>query len=58
MYFTNKFKVTLSMLTNSNFISNKGFLSLLQDIAEMHSAEVGYGIADFCVFIVQSYPTL
>ena len=44
MYFTNKFKVTLSMLTNSNFISNKGFLSLLQDIAEMHSAEVGYGI--------------
>ena len=46
MYFTNKFKVTLSMLTNSNFISNKGFLSLLQDIAEMHSAEVGYGIKD------------
>lgn len=46
MIFTNKFQITLSMLTNSNYVSNKGLLTLLQDIAEMHSAQVGYGITD------------
>lgn len=46
MFYTSNFKITLSMLTKSNYVSNKGFLSLLQDIAEMHSAAVGYGITD------------
>lgn len=46
MIFTNNFRIGLSILTNDNYISNKGFLSLLQDIAEMHSSSVGYGITD------------
>lgn len=46
MYFTQDFKIGLSMLGQSTFISNKGFLSILQDIAEMHSASIGYGVTD------------
>lgn len=46
MIFTSNFRIGLSILTNYNYVSNKGFLSLLQDVAEMHSAQVGYGITD------------
>lgn len=46
MIFTSDFRIGLSILTNHNYVSNKGFLSLLQDVAEMHSAHVGYGITD------------
>ncbi len=46
MYFTQDFKIGLSMLSQNTYISNKGFLSILQDIAEMHSASVGYGVTD------------
>lgn len=46
MVFKHDFKITLSMLTFSNYISNKGLLSLLQDVAEMHSVEIGYGITN------------
>ena len=46
MFFSNKFKIGLSNITNNNYISNKGFLSLLQDVAEMHSSSVGYGVTD------------
>ncbi len=46
MFFTQDFKITLSMLGKNIFISNKGFLSILQDAAEMHSASIGYGVTD------------
>ena len=46
MYFTQDFKIGLSMLGKNTYISNKGFLSLLQDIGEMHSASIGYGVTD------------
>ena len=46
MFYTENFRINLSMLNKSNYISNKGFLSILQDIAEMHSSSVGYGVTD------------
>ena len=46
MFFTRDFRIGLSMLGQSTYISNKGFLSILQDIAEMHSASIGYGVTD------------
>lgn len=46
MFFTRDFRIGLSMLGQNTYISNKGFLSILQDIAEMHSASVGYGVTD------------
>ena len=46
MFFTQDFRVSLTMLSQNTFISNKGFLSILQDIAEMHSASIGLGVTD------------
>jgi len=46
MYFTQDFRITLSMLGKNIYISNKGFLSILQDAAEMHSASIGFGVTD------------
>ena len=46
MVFAQDFKVTLTMLGKNIYISNKGFLSILQDAAEMHSASIGYGVTD------------
>ncbi len=46
MYFTQDFRIGLSMLAQNTVISTKGFLSILQDIAEIHSASIGYGITD------------
>lgn len=46
MYFNQDFRIGLSMLGQSTYISNKGFLSILQDIAEMHSASIGFGVTD------------
>ncbi len=46
MYFTREFTIGLSMLGQNTYISNKGFLAILQDIAEMHSASVGFGVTD------------
>lgn len=46
MFFTQDFNISLSMLSQNTYISNKGFLSLLQDIAEMHSASISYGVTD------------
>ena len=46
MFFSNSFKIGLSNITYNNYVSNKGFLSLLQDVAEMHSSSIGYGITD------------
>ena len=50
MFFTRDFRIGLSMLGQSTYISNKGFLSILQDIAEMHSASVGYGVTENTIF--------
>lgn len=46
MVFTQDFKIGLSMLGQNTYISNKGFLAILQDIAEMHSASIGFGVTD------------
>ncbi len=46
MYFTHDFKITLSMLGKNIYVSNKGFLAILQDAAEMHSASIGCGVTD------------
>lgn len=46
MFFTQDFKIGLSMLDKSNTLSNKGLLAILEDAAEMHSALVGYGVTD------------
>ena len=46
MVFSQDFKITLTMLGKNIYISNKGFLSILQDAAEMHSASIGYGVTD------------
>ena len=46
MFFTRDFRISLTMLGKNTYISNKGFLSILQDIAEMHSASIGYGVTD------------
>ena len=46
MFYTQNFTITLSLLGQNTHITNKGFLSLLEDIAEMHSASIGYGVTD------------
>ena len=46
MFFTSDFRIGLSMLGKNINISNKGFLSILQDVAEMHSASIGFGVTD------------
>lgn len=46
MFFTQDFRIGLSMLGKNTNITNKGFLSILQDVAEMHSASIGYGVTD------------
>lgn len=46
MFFTADFRIGLTSLNKSNYISNKGLLSMLEDIAEMHSSSVGYGVTD------------
>ena len=46
MFFCRDFKITLTMLGKNIYISNKGFLSILQDAAEMHSASIGCGVTD------------
>lgn len=46
MIFTNKLKISLSNITYHNYISTKGLLGILQDIAEMHSASIGVGVTD------------
>lgn len=46
MFFIRDFRIGLSMLGKNTFISNKGFLSILQDVAEMHSASIGCGVTD------------
>lgn len=46
MFFIRDFRVGLSMLGKNTNISNKGFLSILQDVAEMHSASIGCGVTD------------
>ena len=46
MFFIEKFRVNLSMLNKSNLITNKSILTMLQDIAEMHSSSVGFGVTD------------
>ena len=46
MFFTRDFRVNLSMLGQNSYISNKGLLSILQDIAEMHSSSIGHGVTD------------
>jgi medium-chain acyl-[acyl-carrier-protein] hydrolase len=46
MFFSQDFRIGLSMLGKNINISNKGFLALLQDIAEMHSASIGFGVTD------------
>lgn len=40
------FRINLSMLSKNNHISNKSFLTILQDIAEMHSASIGAGVTN------------
>ncbi len=46
MFFSYDFKISLSMLSKTTSISNKGLLAILQDIAEMHSASIGFGVTD------------
>lgn len=46
MFYNCDFRIGLSMVSQNNFVSNKAFLSILQDIAEMHSASIGYGVTD------------
>ena len=46
MFFKENFRVNLSMLNKSNLITNKSILTMLQDIAEMHSSSVGFGVTD------------
>ena len=46
MFFTQNFRIGLSMLGQNVAISNKGLLSILQDVAEMHSASLGIGVTD------------
>ena len=52
MFFTQDFRVSLTMLSQNTFISNKGFLSILQDIAEMHSASIGFGLIGKSRFLI------
>ena len=46
MFYTHNFRIGLTMLAQNTYISNKWLLSILQDIAEMHSASIGYGVTD------------
>lgn len=46
MFFTKNFRVDLTLLNKSNHLSNKGLLSILENIAEMHSSSIGYGVTD------------
>lgn len=46
MFFSQDFRISLTSLGTNIFVSNKGFLSLLQDVAEMHSASINYGITN------------
>ena len=46
MVFSTNFRIGLSLLNKSIYISNKSLLGILQDIAEMHSSTVGFGVTD------------
>lgn len=46
MFYTNNFRINLTMLAQNTYISNKWLLSILQDVAEMHSASIGHGVTD------------
>lgn len=48
MFFTHDFRINLTMLAKNTYISNKSLLAILQDIAEMHSSSIGYGVTDIC----------
>lgn len=42
--FSKEFEITVSDITENNELSNKGILRILQEIACIHSAQVGYSI--------------
>ena len=46
MIFEHKARVDIGKLNGNSFITNKGMLSLLENVACMHSDEAGYGIRE------------
>ena len=46
MIYSNKYVVGIEAVGLNNLITNRGILSIMEDIASLHSAEVGYGLAD------------
>ncbi len=46
MIFRNEYVVGIEQTGFNNFITNKGILAIMEDIASLHSAEVGYGLLD------------
>lgn len=46
MIYSNEYVVGIEQTGFNNLITNKGILSIMEDIACLHSAEVGYGLLD------------
>ena len=46
MFYEQKYRIQISDTRRTTNATNKGFLGLLEDIASLHSSEVGYGIYD------------
>lgn len=46
MIYSNEYVVGIEQTGFNNLITNKGILSIMEDIASLHSAEVGYGLLD------------
>lgn len=44
--YTKKFQITFSDITENNELSDKGILRIMQEVAGMHSASLGYGLND------------
>lgn len=46
MIYNNEYVIGIEQTGVNNLITNKGILSIMEDIASLHSAEVGYGLLD------------
>lgn len=46
MIYRNEYVVGIEQAGFNNFLTNKGILAIMEDIASLHSASVGYGLMD------------
>lgn len=49
MVFNNKYVIGIEQTGAGNYITNKAILSIMEDIASLHSANVGFGLMDIAI---------